>query len=128
MHTILIILIVALVVGAAYFYFQSSNARFNSKTYQAVFLDNEQVYFGKVTRQSKESIELADVYYLQVNSSSVLAGINESAEDSFALIKLGNELHGPDDTMFINREHVLYIENLQSDSRIVVAIENHKAK
>jgi hypothetical protein len=43
------------------------------------------------------------------------------------LIKLGGELHGPTDTMQINRDQILLIEDLRTDSNLVAAIGNYKA-
>jgi hypothetical protein len=42
------------------------------------------------------------------------------------LIKLGVEIHGPEDIMYISQNQVLFWENLKSDSRIVNIIKNNK--
>ena len=39
-----------------------------------------------------------------------------------SLIKLGEELHEPEDLMIINKDNILFIENLKADSKIVKAI------
>ena len=41
-------------------------------------------------------------------------------------VNLYYELHGPEDRMYINREHVLFIEDLQPDSKVVQAIEAYQ--
>jgi len=41
------------------------------------------------------------------------------------LIKLGKELHGPKDQMVLNRDHILFIEELSSDSKVVKSIEKY---
>ena len=127
LNTILIVLIIALVIGGVYFFAKSKN-QFSGNAYQAVFLDNDQVYFGKVIREDRDIVELTSVYYLQVNSSDLLSDATDTTNDSFALVKLGNELHGPEDVMYIYREHILYIENLKSDSRVLSAIEEHQSR
>jgi len=94
--------------------------------YQAVFLVNGQVYFGMTHGENRPYVKLTDVYYLQVNEQ--LQPIEEGAPQSpnVSLIKFGGELHGPLDEMRINREHILLIEDLRSDSRVVQAIEEFK--
>jgi hypothetical protein len=42
------------------------------------------------------------------------------------IVKLGGELHGPTDEMRINRDTVLFIEDLKSDSKVVSAINQLK--
>ncbi len=95
--------------------------------YQAVFLTNNQVYFGKIQNQSRQFVSLSDIYYIQVTQElqSQAAGERQSPAN-INLVKLGSELHGPQDTMEINRDHILFIEDLKSDSQVVGAIENYK--
>ena len=91
----------------------------NTSGYQAVFLTNNQVYFGKITGMNSQFPTLRDIYYLQVNRTD---GAQIRAED-VNLVKLGNELHGPTDEMRINRDHILLVEDLKSDSGVVDAIK-----
>ena len=88
-------------------------------SYQAVFLDNGQVYFGKVKNPKRTYVLLEDVYYF-----------GPSADDSsdISLVKLGSELHGPTDEMKILRDHILFIEELTPESRVVEAIREYKDK
>jgi hypothetical protein len=39
-----------------------------------------------------------------------------------SLIKLGSELHGPEDQMSINRDQILFFENMKNSSKINEAI------
>jgi|GEM_PF-4877819 len=41
------------------------------------------------------------------------------------LIKPGNELHAPDDTMRITRSKVVFIENLKTDGKVTQAITDY---
>jgi hypothetical protein len=98
--------------------------------WQAVFLSNGQVYFGKVVDKSNDSIILNNIYYLQVVTKPLqrtAEGDTAAAEgqQELTLIKLGNELHGPTDRMVINRDHVLLTEVLRNDSRVVQAIDQY---
>ncbi|MFZ6015496.1 MAG: hypothetical protein ACOYUZ_04030 [Patescibacteria group bacterium] len=91
--------------------------------YQAVFLSNGQVYFGMITEKTEEELVLKNIYYLQTDRASA-NGIIEGQGD-LKIIKLGNELHGPEDRMYINREHILFVEDLKEDSKVVKAIKSY---
>jgi len=82
--------------------------------YQAVFLTNNQIYFGHLKNISRDHLMLSDVYYVKVNEDG--AG---------QLIKLGViEPHGPKDQMVINQNQVLFWENLRPDSPVVKTIQD----
>lgn len=93
-----------------------------SGEYQAVFLDNGQVYFGRLKTAKQDFYTLTDVFYLQTGA----VGLDQTS--SLSLIKLGNEAHGPEDKMEINKEHVLFVEDMKSDSKVVKAIQDYKSK
>ena len=96
----------------------------STSPYKAVFLDNDQVYFGKVTNKNSKYVKLSDVYYLQVaQPSQDQYGV--LSQPDLTLIKLGEELHGPKDEMEISRNHIMYIEELRNDSRVVQAIREY---
>lgn len=100
--------------------------------WQAVFLANGQVYFGKVAKINKDFVILKNIYYLQVvNLQDTIgqpADVQTQPEQRLTLIKMGNEIHGPLDEMKINREHVVLIEDLKNDSRVVQAITDYLKK
>lgn len=112
--------------------------------WHAVFLTNGQVYFGQLADPDAQYATLSDVYYLQVqqgetqpiaapqidpNNPEAQAQVVEAPQPSpprLTLIKFGTELHGPQDFMRINRDHILFWEALKSDSQVVQAIVNYK--
>lgn len=95
--------------------------------YQAVFLNNGQVYFGKLQSSGSEYLKLSDVWYIRASETdSKSAGkIQQSSGDSAnaTIIKLGNEIHGPKDAMLISKSQVSFYENLKDDSKVVKAIK-----
>jgi len=99
-----------------------------SGAYQAVFLDNGQVYFGKLTRRKGDFYRLEGVYYLQFRQNLQNGDLSQTEESDLSLIKLGNEVHGPEDFMDMNKDHILFIEDLKSDSKIAKAIADHLSK
>ena len=104
---------------------QEINTSANNQ-YQAVFLENGQVYFGKITSEDSKYITLKDIYYLQVNNQFGIQNSQES-QSNLKLVKLGTEIHGPENEMRINYHKVLFIENLRDDSEVVKVIQEDKA-
>ncbi|MFH1583109.1 MAG: hypothetical protein ABIB72_02195 [Candidatus Falkowbacteria bacterium] len=100
--------------------------------YQAVFLSNGQVYFGKVTDANIQTLVLENIYYLRSAGNLQTSDANNStttpATDNFSLVKLGNELHGPEDKMSINLSQVLFVEDLKVDSKVVEAIRAYELR
>jgi len=125
---IVILIVVALVVGIVYFAFLRKDLR-QSDSYKAIFLANGQVYFGKMVKEKRGYIELSNVYYIQMQAKASDAGKEATQQATEpVLVKLGSELHGPADQMLINRDQVLFIEVLKSDSKVLQAIEKEQSK
>jgi hypothetical protein len=96
--------------------------------FQAVFLTNGQTYFGKVTNEKSDYVDLSSVYYLVLKQplQSQSTDLNQTtSQPEYNLVKLGKELHGPTG-MSISRSQILFIENLSNDSKVVSAINNQK--
>lgn len=100
------------------------------KQYQAVFLTNGQVYFGKISNVDASYVTVKDIYYLQVQQAVQPKDSKATTEQpQVSLAKLGGELHGPEDIMYISRDQVLFWENLkgENDSKVTKAINEYKA-
>lgn len=101
----------------------------NKDQYQALFLTNGQVYFGKLEKADKSTIRITDIYYLQVQQAVQPRNEQEQQQQEQGetqLVKLGDELHGPQDEMFIDRGQVLFWENLKDNGKVVSAIKEYK--
>ncbi len=96
----------------------------NNDLYQAIFLTNQQTYFGKITQITKDDIKIENIFYLQ--TGSVDKSGNLSSGSNMNLVKLGSEIHGPQDSMIIERKNVLFWENLKSDSQVSKAIDQYQ--
>jgi hypothetical protein len=98
--------------------------------HQAVFLSNNQVYFGDITGFSDDTLVLENVYYLQVDQQLQPETEDQrraaAQEPQISLAKLGNELHGPEDQMFISIDKVVFWENLQEEGQVSQAIKQHQ--
>lgn len=99
----------------------------DTSKYQAVFLVNGEFYFGKIQEVTNDSIKLTDVYYVQ-KAATTTATANTSDTNKLELIKLGKEVHGPEDMMAINRSQVLYVENLKTDGQVTKLILQDKGQ
>lgn len=95
---------------------------------QAVFLDSDQVYFGKVRSINNETVILTDIYYLRIDQPVQPDQTGETPQINPSLEKLGCELHGPQDIMVINRAHVMFWENLKEEGQVSQAIKQFVAE
>ncbi|MCR4277741.1 MAG: hypothetical protein NUV80_00085 [Candidatus Berkelbacteria bacterium] len=97
---------------------------------QAVFLADGQVYFGYASDLHNQVVVLKDIYYLRSQSSLIPADSKTPApsEATVDLIKLGDEIYGPTDTMRINRDRINHIEDMKDDSQINQKISDYLNK
>lgn len=98
---------------------QSNFPKLEEGKWQAVFLSNNQVYFGKIAEVNAEYVSLRNVYYLRTSSDLALSDSGQSLN----LVKLGGELHGPEDLMYIPKKNIMFWENLKADSRVLKLIQ-----
>ncbi|MBU1953668.1 hypothetical protein KKH03_01700 [Patescibacteria group bacterium] len=123
---IIFIALFALLLGVniASYYLKPSVKSVAREGVYAVFLTNGQVYFGAISSEDEKILTLNGIYYLQSKGGPTEDSLITQSDVS--LLKLGNELHGPEDWMEINKQNVLFIEKLKSDSKVGKAIENYK--
>jgi len=96
----------------------------NPQENQAVFLSSGQVYFGKITHITPTTLTLEKIYYLTGDGS--FDKNTQSSTGNVQLIKLGNELHKPEDKMIIERKNVDFWENIKNDSDVSKAITQYE--
>lgn len=132
--TIVVGALIALLLVAGLFWFfgrSSTAATIDSSKYQAVFFTNGQVYFGKLGQVNDEYFKLTDVFYIQAAANTTDSkNPQDSASQSsdVQLIKLGSEVHGPDDAMIISKDQVLFFENLKKDGKVSDSITKYNAE
>ncbi|HUC88353.1 MAG TPA: hypothetical protein VMR95_04395 [Candidatus Binatia bacterium] len=143
---VLLALILLILVGAGSAYLYNNHkqqdqpvnttateaSQVNTSEYQAVFLSNGQIYFGKLVNITPTYIKLTDIYYLESQAaqgssttSSTTSG-SSSGSSKVVLIKLGNEIHGPEDAMQIYRDQVMFWENLKPSGDVTQAIDKYQ--
>ncbi len=100
----------------------------NSKL-QAVFLNGGQVYFGKINDLNGKFLSMNNIYYLRVNQQvQPNQATTSNSSNDISLVKLGCELHGPQDNMVINREQVIFWENLKDDGQVAKAVKEYQTQ
>jgi len=117
------ILVVALVASIGFSKTHEESKYVDNTQYQAVFLNGGQVYFGKISALNNRYITLNNIYYLRVNQA-VQPNTSTTNSNDVSLVKLGCELHGPQDQMLINADQVIFWENLKSDGQVSKAVAN----
>ena len=101
------------------------SAQVKSDKLQAVFLNGGQVYFGKISDINSKNLTLNNIYYLRVNQQVQPNQANNPSANDISLVKLGCELHGPEDSMVIYRDQVIFWENLKSDGQVAKAVDEY---
>ena len=129
-----LVIVAAAIVAMGFFLGRTSTAStINGSKYQAVFFTNGQVYFGKLSQVNREYFSLKKVFYIQGSASEAQSDSKNPQQTSdqnanIELVKLGNEVHGPDDEMIISRDQILFFENLKSDGKVSSSINQYNNK
>jgi hypothetical protein len=128
----IVFLVLILLIALGWFFCNKIWLAMNAEGYQSVFLTNGQVYFGKITSTGKW-IKLTEIYYLQATQPLQQEGSDTQTppanqNQNIQLIKLGSELHGPQDVMYIEKDKILFWENMKDDSKVMQAIRQYQSK
>ncbi|MCX5807308.1 MAG: hypothetical protein NT010_14800 [Proteobacteria bacterium] len=91
-----------------------------STEYQAVFMNNGQVFFGKIENAGGDYPLIRDVFYIGRQASP------DGKEVKSILMKRGSEWHGPD-YMYINKQQIAIIEPVSPTSRVAQLIKEAKS-
>lgn len=126
------LLLAIIAFGGWSLYRSSTTAHIDGNKLQAVFFTNGQVYFGKLEKLNGDYFKLTDIFYLQAQSA---AADSENPQETSTqqspdvqLVKLGSEIHGPDDEMIINKDQLLFFENLKKDGKVTDSINKYKSE
>lgn len=129
----ILVAVLVVVLSGWLLYRSSTAATIDSGKYQAVFFTNGQVYFGKLKQVNSNYFKLTDVFYIQAQEADAQETDSKNPQQTstdstdIRLIKLGSEVHGPDDAMIISKEQVLFFENLKADGKVSDSITKYNA-
>lgn len=122
------LLILGMTIGRT---MMSAEGSIQQNKFQAIFLTNGQVYFGKLSGVENNYVKVTQIYYLQVQQGVQPEDKKDGSTNSDAqvsLTKLGSELHGPEDAMYIAKDQILFWENLSDNSKVTEAIKAYQNK
>lgn len=126
---IFLIIIIVLIAGAWWLFGRNLNLNktaTNNQEFKAIALDNGQVYYAQIAKETDDMIYLTEVYYIQSEQRTVPAE-EEGAEDQTVsvpvLVKRGQELHKPTGYLELNRDRVVGVETIGTDSEIYQEIQ-----
>lgn len=128
----IIVVVVVILAGVCWFVRSRSDTStaINTGENQALFLTNGQVYFGKLQSFNSGYFKLTNIYYLQADPSSTNKQnpqqTNSNQDANVQLVKLGSEIHAPEDSMVVSRDQVLFFENLKSTGKVSQSIKSYQ--
>jgi hypothetical protein len=133
MHFVHVVLLFALtiLVASLAVYVASAGRSFAERKYvdssrlQVVSLANGLVYIGRITALNNDYVRLADTFF--ITPSQAVQGSDKQAQVvNYDLVKPGCEIFGLEDEMVINREQLVFWENLKSDGKAAKAVEEYR--
>lgn len=90
--------------------------------WKIIFLDNGQVYFGKtIVLPFSNTVTLRYTHFLRQPKTE---GADQAPTEigTLEVVSLKGDPQTPEDKMFINRDHILYIEYVQKNSLLAKAL------
>lgn len=98
--------------------------RLDTSTYQVVYLTTGQAYFGKLQNTDGNYLVLTSPYVVQsIQQPNSEKKTSATSSDQTTLIKVKDQVYGPDDSMALRADNVLFWQNLRNDSKVTKAIQ-----
>ena len=110
----LILVLVGLSTGCSTGKAEGSVVAF-STPYQLVLLNNNAVYFGRLSGWGTSNPVLSDVFFVSTTTNP------ETKQVSQALVRRNREPHHPD-KMYLNPSQVMFVEPVAADSKVAQLI------
>lgn len=143
MHNLAYICVgLALILAVTQFWLYGLRYRriFSSDVWASVTLTNGQSYIGHLEQYGPNTVVLFDAYYLQAVATDAATEETAIATDTTAtndsstqtqpnlqLVSIADDLHKPYNYLIINRDQVLYWQQLSDQSPIVQTLANPTA-
>ena len=117
----LIVSAIVVAIGAilSLVFFLPQGERVDTDGYQVVYLASGQAYFGKLQNTTGEYLLLRRAYTTQNQT-----GAEDNAQPQTSLIKLSEQVYGPQDSISLKSDQVVFWQNLKDDSKVAQAIRN----
>lgn len=115
------VMLVGILISAIALYVLNRDTQIDFSKYQVVYLINGQVYFGKLQNSYGEYLVINSPYTTQIAPQQ--AG-NKEVEQATALLRVRDQVYGPEDTMAIKSSQVVFWQNLRDDSKVTQALKS----
>ncbi len=113
--------VVALMLGGVVWKVTAGKAVSFDTPYQAIMLDNGQVYYGKIQGFSSAYPVMTEVYYVQEQLDP------ETKKVKNVLVRRGSEWHAPT-RMLMNGRHIVMVEPVSPGSTLAKLIDDLNRK
>lgn len=102
--------------------YQANLQRIDTSKYQIVYLVNGQAYFGKLQNTSGDFLVLKSAYIAQSVEATNTESTDKTANQT-TLLKVTDQIYGPQDSIAIKASQVTFWQNLRDDSKVAQAIK-----
>lgn len=118
--------VTVLVIGAVAWHLLHRSTAPNPDRYQAVYVETGQVYFGKLRNTDGRYLRLEGAYVARAQDVPPSATEEQKAtlNGNVSLAKISDQVYGPEDTLEIRADKVIFWQNLEQDSKVTKAIED----
>ena len=100
---------------------------FLDEKFYGVFLDDGDIYFGKISDKESVFVTVDEAFYLKITQETQTdsnGGIVEVPQ--LNLVKVGNEIHKPLGNIEIQRSHIVSIQELAPGSEVIKVMKSYK--
>lgn len=121
---IYVFIVIAIIIATSIYLARGFFMPKTSNQWYAVHLTNGQVYFGRITSITSDTIAISDTYYLEATPNPMSTSnsfiIQQESKPTYKLTRRGDDtMLSSDHKLFINRSTVLFWEKLQDTSDVV---------
>lgn len=103
---------------------QANLQRVDTTAYQVVYLVNGQAYFGKLQNTTGDFLVLTSPYIAQsIENTDEQATDQDPAATQTTLLKVSDQIYGPDNSIAIKSSQIAFWQNLRPDSKVTAAIK-----
>ncbi len=85
---------------------------------QAVYMANDEVFFGRIRNGEGDVFELQDAFFLRRTPEG-----DKNAEESLNLVSVAQDVGGDGD-LVVNANEVIRVQNLNTDAEIATSIQD----
>ncbi|AGL62315.1 hypothetical protein L336_0612 [Candidatus Saccharimonas aalborgensis] len=116
-----VIFISVLIFAVSLYVLNGRDTLIDPSKYQVVYLINGQAYFGKLQNVHGEYLVINSPYTAQTAPQQAS---DKEAEQATTLLRVRDQVYGPEDAMSIKSSQVVFWQNLRDDSKVTQALKS----